>query len=381
MNSKTFIILTVITVVIVITASMLIKEQLPPSQKGELLFPELMTNIADVTEIEIISAGEVITITSNDKQWQMLEKQLYPVATDKVNNLLLDMANLNILEAKTDNSNNYSKIGVEDPKGDDAKSKLVTLKKGDVAIASLIVGNQQQAKIDSTRSEIYVRKSDDKQSWLTIGQLSIENQPADWLNQQIVDIDGDNMRQIKITQFDEAEILIFKQATDDEEFQLANLAENTKVKLPYILDNISTTLSRLDFDDVMANQEFNSDITAVFTTFDGLEVTMNIMENEAKYFAQFSADFNAEMLIETANIEEDNAAESLELTVYAKAMAEKINAKVSGWTYELAQYKVDNLNKNRAELIMAIEATAPEELPSFDIDKLASPFGTPSTVD
>ncbi|MCK5720764.1 MAG: DUF4340 domain-containing protein, partial [Thiomargarita sp.] len=197
MNSKTFIILTVITVVIVITASMLIKEQLPPSQKGELLFPELMTNIADVTEIEIISAGEVITITSNDKQWQMLEKQLYPVATDKVNNLLLDMANLNILEAKTDNSNNYSKIGVEDPKGDDAKSKLVTLKKGDVAIASLIVGNQQQAKIDSTRSEIYVRKSDDKQSWLTIGQLSIENQPADWLNQQIVDIDGDNMRQIK----------------------------------------------------------------------------------------------------------------------------------------------------------------------------------------
>jgi len=63
----------------------------------------------------------------------------------------------------------------------------------------LIIGNDRIAKSDSTRREIYVRKQGEKQAWLTLGQLSSEKTPKDWLDQQIVNIDSNNIRQVSIT--------------------------------------------------------------------------------------------------------------------------------------------------------------------------------------
>ena len=321
MNAKTLTFLIFSTILVVIAAVMLTQPQNASSDKIKL-FPRLMSTIVQVTEINIITKDESITIIRSDEQWLLKEKDNYPIASGKVNKLLLGVADLTILEAKTSNPHLYSKIGVEDV------STRLFLKNADEIVASLIVGNNKIAKTDSTRSEIYVRKSDEKQAWLTFGRLPIEKTPIRWLDRQIINLDNKKIRQVRIIHPDGESFLIFKDNPEDETYQIANLPINATIKEEQMLNSIVSTLNHLDFDDV-TKIEFDDKvgIQAIFTTFDVLEVTMIMMEKDGKYYAKFSAG-------------ED--------------------AKLKGWVYELAKYKVEHLEKKRDELI--------------NIEKLPVPF-------
>jgi hypothetical protein len=342
MNAKTFSILAIITILIVIAAAML-TQQKPTTPEPEKFFPNLMSTLNDVTEINIRTKDNTIALTRSDEQWLLKEKHNYPVTADKVNKLLFGAADLTIVEAKTSNPALYSKIGVED------QSTLLTLKKGESEI-SLIIGKDRIAKIDSTRREIYVRKPDDKQAWLTLGQLPLEKTPKDWLEQEIINLDS--IRRVSIN---DDNIVIFKDTPEDENYQLADLPENGKIKAAHILNNIASTLTGLKLDDVIPATDIEFDdkanTRAVFTTFDGLEVTMTITKKEEKYYAKFAAK--------------------------ADAQADSLNAKFKGWAYELAKYKVENLEKKRDELIETVE----EEKPAVETnpaagEELPIPFKT-----
>ncbi|MDM8569513.1 DUF4340 domain-containing protein [Thiotrichales bacterium HSG1] len=375
MNIKSFSVLIIVTVVVVIAAISLTQTEITPTKKGKL-FPKLATTIDQVKTVAVKTNAETITMVRDENwNWQMQEKQNYPVATDKVNNLLLAMTELTILETKTTNPELYQKIGVEDISTQGSQSVLLTLQADSNALASLIVGNSQAAKIDSSRNEIYVRKPDDKQVWLTLGKLSVEKNPTDWLERQIVDIENNIVRQVNISNGED--ISLFKDTPDDEEFQLADLPANGKVKMPYVLKNIATTLSNLEFDDVIAADtlELKFEITAVFTTFDGLEVTMQIAKQDEKNYAVFVAKFNSEAVLADSKKSDTDEKPDVNKNVV------DLNAKFSNWVYELSDYKVDDLTKTHAELIEIIEpeeelatpTTASSEAP-ITSDNLSMPF-------
>ncbi|MBE9562029.1 MAG: DUF4340 domain-containing protein, partial [Proteobacteria bacterium] len=306
MNNKSFSILAVVTIAVVIAAVSLTQTEVVPLKKGKL-FPELATTIDQVKTVNVKTNSETITMVRDDNwNWKMQEKHDYPIETDKVNSLLLAMTELTILEAKTSNPELYSKIGVDDISTQGSESVLLTLQADSNTLASLIIGNSQIAKIDSTRNEIYVRKLDDKQVWLTLGKLSVEKTLTDWLERQIIDIENNKIRQVNISNGEN--ISIFQDTPDDEEFQLANLPVNGKVKMPYVLKNIATTLSKLEFDDVIAanTMELDPKITAVFTTFDGLEVTMQVAKQDEKNYAIFVAKFNPEAVLVVESKEDES---------------------------------------------------------------------------
>ncbi len=362
MNIKSLSVLVVVTMVVVIAAVSLTQTEVTPLKKGKL-FPQLAATIDQVTTVNVQTNTETITMIRDESwNWQMQEKHNYPVEANKVNSLLLEMTELTILEAKTSNSELYSKIGVDDVSAPDAQSILLTLKTKSDSLASIIIGNSQIAKIDSTRNEIYVRKPDDKQVWSVLGKLSVEKQLNDWLERLIVNIKNDNVRQVAIGE----DILIFKDTPDDEEFQLDDLPVNGTVKMPYVLKNIATTLSNLEFDDVIAADklELKPEIKAVFTTFDGLEVTMQVAKQNDKNYAIFTAKFNPEAVLakskETDPKKEDSKEEDSksEEKIDVHKQVESLNTKLAGWAYELSEYKVDDLAKKRDELITIAE---PEE--------------------
>jgi hypothetical protein len=423
MNAKNFSILAILTVAVVVAAFQLTQKE-PVSSAAEKFFPNLGNVINEVTEINVNTKSESITLLrGEDWQWRIKEKYSYPASLEKVQNLLLGAVHLTIVEAKTSNPSHYTKIGVEDISEEDAQSTLLTFKKtGGETVLKVIIGNDRMAKTDSTRREIYVRKQDDKQAWRTTGQLPIEDTLSNWLNQQIVDIDSDKIRQINITHPEGDNLLVFKDSQKEEEYQLADLPDNAEVKLPYVLDNIATTLARLDFDDVAPVSEsevkFNDDETtrAVFTTFDGLEVSMTTTEKDGKHYAKFAAAFNQAAVVEPQKKEDEGAssedkddepassedkddeavssgiesqpenAEEIPI-ISAEEQAEKLNAKFKGWVYELSEYKVDDLAKTHDELI-SVSTPPAQETPFVEeifpvlpegIEGLPSEFGTPST--
>jgi len=425
MNAKNFSILAILTVAVVFAAIQLTQKE-PVSSAAEKFFPNLGNVINEVTEINVNTKSESITLLRGDDwQWRIKEKHSYPASLDKVQNLLLGAVHLTIVEAKTSNPSRYAKIGVEDISEEDAQSTLLTFKKtGGETVLKVVIGNDRAAKIDSTRREVYVRKQDDKQAWLTLGQLSIEKTLSNWLDQQIVNIDSEKIRQINITHPEGDSLLVFKDSQKDEEYQLADLPDNAEVKLSYVLDNMATTLARLDFDDVVpvSEVEFNDDVTtrAVFTTFDGLEITMTTMKKDDKHYAKFAAAFNQAAVVEPPKKDDEPAfsedkddepasfedkddeptsfedkddepassedkddeptsfedkddepafSEDVESQpekadetpiVSAEEQAEKLNAKFKEWVYELSEYKVDNLAKTHDELISVSTPPAQE---------------------
>jgi hypothetical protein len=417
MNIKNLIILTMITLVVIITAAVLNQPQTTTTSENKKLFPHLLKALDRVSEITVSTKNEVATLTRTaEGKWQLKEKHNYPVALDKVHKLLIGVAELVTLEAKTNNPKLYNKLGLEDITAETSQSKLLTFKNAEgKTLASLIVGNDKIAKTDSTLREIYVRRAEDKQAWLAMGQLVVEKDATSWLNTKIVDVDSNRVRKINITHPDGETITVFKTTPQDEEFQLADIPEKAKVKFPYLLKNIATTLSNLELDDITTANEItfadDASTRAVFTTFDGLEITMVTMNKENKHYAKFSAAFNPEAIwIEPPSTENQdktpstiakdklptdqakdkspaaqtnqaNSAEEPKKTSWQpkpadeiKKQIETLNAHFKDWVYMLSDYKVDDLAKKQKDLLEDESSTKDEVgTPTTAVKEIAVP--------
>ena len=410
MNMKNLVILAIITLAVIVTAAVLNQPPTNTTSESKKFFPHLLKALDSVTEITVSTKGEVATLTRTTQGlWQLQEKHNYPVSLDKVHKLLIGIAELVKLEAKTNNPKLYNKLGLEDITAEGSQSKQITLKNAEgKTMISLIVGNDKVAKTDSTLREIYVRRVEDKQAWLTIGQLVVEKTAANWLDNKIVDVDSARVRNVSITHPDGEKISVFKDTPHDEDFQLADMPAKTKVKLPYQLKNIATTLSNLELDDVTpaSDIKFADDAStrAVFTTFDGLEITMVTTNKEDnKHYAKFSAAFNPEAIwVEPAakdkssteptkattetdktSIEPTTTPQPAEATQAAwqakpadeiNKQIETLNARFKDWVYILSDYKVDDLAKQQKDLIEV-------EPPADTKDELGTPATSMITTD
>jgi hypothetical protein len=401
MNIKNLVILAIITLAVIVTAAVLNQPQTTTTSESKKFFPHLLKALDSVTEVTVSTKDEVATLTRTaEGLWQLKEKHNYPVALNKVHKLLIGIAELVKLEAKTSNPKLYNKLGLEDITAEASQSKQITLKNAEgKTMVSLIIGNDKVAKTDSTLREIYVRRAEDKQAWLTIGQLAVEKSAANWLDNKIVDVDSARVRNVSITHSDGEKISVFKDTPHNEDFQLADIPEKYKVKLPYQLKNIATTLSNLELDDVTPASDItfadDASTRAVFTTFDGLEVKMVTMNKEDKHYAKFSAAFNPEAIWveppakdkssteptkattekDKTSTEPTKTAEETKTSWQAKPadeikkQIETLNARFKDWVYILSDYKVDDLAKKQQDLI---EAEKPADT---KVDEL----GTPAT--
>ena len=79
MNAKTLSILAGLTVLVIVAAIFLGREQHEAfPQSGELLFPELMGKINDITEITVESKDDKITLVRNEGIWGVERKRRLP---------------------------------------------------------------------------------------------------------------------------------------------------------------------------------------------------------------------------------------------------------------------------------------------------------------
>ncbi len=361
MNGKTLTILFVVMLLVVGVAVKLTQKNRIESSESPKFFPELMANLNDISEIQVNTALENFSIVRQNKQWGVKEVSNYPADLDKLHETLLGAAQLQVIEAKTSNPSLYSKIGVEDVDSEGSSSTLLTLKKdAETVLASVIVGNNRTSKADRSLREIYVRKPDDKQTWLVEGNLAPAKRPMDWLQKEIINIDNSRMKQAVITHDDGDVVHVLRENSEDNDYLLADVPENSKVKTPYELQQIATLLANLSLEDVKPVQEVEfgekSDIKAVFSTFDGLDIALNAIKVEDTYYLQLSANYVESPKGEVNNEPKEEASEETELPSQksaeeVKAEVEQLNVQFANWAYVIPQFKMNYLLKKKADLI------------------------------
>ena len=380
MNTRTFTIMGAVTLILV-GAAWWVSQHKDPAlpQTGQRVFPDLMAKINEVAAIRVSAAEGTFTIVREGESWNVKEKHRYPAHVGKIREALIGLGELTILEPKTSKPEFYEKLGVQDVEAEGASSTEVTLTDAAAAtLAKLIVGNQHPAGTPG-QDEVYVRKSGDPQTWLAMGNLSVPTMADEWLDKNFLEVEPKRVRSLRISHPDATTLRVAKEKPDDHDFTVVNLPTGTEVESQFAVNNIVSTITSLSFDDVKPKSEITFDdqsvVTAVFETFDGLEVTVTLLPEDEKHYVKVSAVFkddliwkpefeegadaekHAEETQEADNAEKEETDVStpekptIKPAAEVKTEIEALNKRVAEWVYVLPTFRAETLLKKPEDLV------------------------------
>ena len=368
-----------------------------------LLVPELSSQLNDVNGITLTGASDtpIITLKRGENGWVASSIGGYGADIDKIRDYLLKLSQAKLREAKTANPDMYGKLGVEELKRADAKGIQIEL-----------LGLKQPVKIimGSTAGQggegVYVRKPDDKQSYLASGQIRPEASVNSWIQADIVNIPASRIKSVSITPSTGAAVVVQKNVAEDSDWTVQNVPKDKKLSSPSVGNALAGTLEALRLESVLpaAQAEVGGETyKSSFLSFEGIQVDVLAWESAGKGYSQYVASLNPEQAklyvdAETAKAQAQAVADAAvaaskpegatapapsattpaaseavgdpKVALAAsdakaafdadafrnKKMAElesqvsEINARTAGWSYVLPPYKFANLKKTMADM-------------------------------
>jgi hypothetical protein len=283
---------------------------------GKLMFPDLAPKLQQVAKIEVVHQGKPMEI---DKQsngtWGLADRGGYRVQESKLRGMLTGLTELRLVEPRTTDAAQFSRLGVEDPAAKDSNSALLRLLDGGgKPIVEVIVGHRRVRTQGNVPEQVYVRRPGDNQAWLAEGTLQVDADPQLWFDRDIMNIDHARIARVDATNGDSTVTL----ARQDGKLVLTEPADHPKLD-DYRVEDVSRALELLTFQDVQLDKEPVGQETghAVFTTGDGLAITVHVFHDEKYIWARFSVTG----------------------TEATKAEVDRMQTRLAGWTYQLGSWK------------------------------------------
>ena len=292
----------------------------------EAAFPDLAGRVNDAARIEVRTAKGEFTLTRDGDRWGVDQKDGYPAAFEKVKSAIVGVANFKLIERKTADPERYVRLELEPPTGPEAKSRKLVFATGtgDV-LADVVVGKLNADLFGAGGAGTYIRRADEKETWLVRGEIRIGAEPIDWMERQIVDYGQEHVRRVSILQPDGDRFIVAKDKEEDKNFRLLDLPEGRKMKNDDEANPLGGVMWRMMLDDVKAaeNQEWPSEIwTAHYTVWNGFTVRIDVAKFGDDHWGRFSAAV-------------DDSVTDPEARKTAKKAVDEINARVKGWSYML----------------------------------------------
>lgn len=333
MSKRHFSILLAITVVVALAVFLV------PSRTGRdatvepiAFLPELKAVVNDLEQLRITANGgeDVVTLARREEGWVVREFHDYPADWSVLRPLLANLSQAEELEQKTSNPVYYDRLGVEDPLGADATSKLIEFPADD-ALPAVIVGDSAQG-----REGQYLRLQDEAASVLVDRAIDLPIDSAGWLRREIVDVPQEEVISVEVSHPDGEVIEIHRNSTDVTDFTLENIPEGRKTRSAWTINQLASVLSGLELDAVAPVDEIDWEgaIAIRVVTADGLQVDARLAETEEHRWVHLEADGA------------DEAADDI---------ADEINGRVEGWAYQIPLYKYDAANKRMEDLLAEAE--------------------------
>ncbi len=340
------------------------------------LFEGLFERVNDVRSLTVRSGDESVSLQRDEGGWGLAERGGYPVPFDKVKELVVAVAQLEIDEPKTAKPENHAKLGVEDPSSPEATSSLLRLLDASGApLAELVVGNAR-------RGGVFVRRDGEDQVYLCKGTVAPETSPKEWVETELMRIGGDRMQTVTIQHQDGELVLVERSDEGTNQFRVGNVPEGKEEQYPGVANGVATALSYLQLDDVQPLSAIDlTDDPVCFTTYetnDGLVLEFQLALVDGEQWIHVSArsqDLDGGDAIgplpnaETAQGDdaqaeagaEEDAARADRVAQEADAM----NARFAPWAFRIVDYKAEQIGRRMEQLV---QDPAP-------LDETTDPFG------
>jgi hypothetical protein len=359
--------------VVVIAVALLMTRQHGDTANGDrqpLLYPELKGKLDSVDAVRVFKGGDarVVEVTRNGTAWTVADRGGYPADDAKIRKFLIAAADAKRVEEKTSNPENYPAIGVEDVSAATATGHRIEIAGGGAAV-NLIVGKE------AGRSSQYVRRAEDKQSWQINGTLDVPTSTDAWLRKDIVDIGGDRIQSVTLT-IDGKSWSATKAARADADFKVEGIPKGKELNAPTAANSVSSSLAMLTLADVRKASELQTQTStehATFKAFDGLVTEADGWRQGGKHYIVLSTSYDealaqrfktpaaepAKTPTTQANSKPETPPAAPERNVAEESKA--LNATLTGWAYEIPDYKYEAIFKPIDELLKKDEPVVPKK--------------------
>lgn len=275
MQPKRFLILLLVTIAIsaAAVASYFTQQRTDAmTVTGVPMLPELDGKVETVATIEVMTGSGGYTLERRDGTWVSLADHGYPVRETRVNRLLVGLATLERLEAKTARTELYPRIHVEDPDSPEATSRLVRLKDRDgTLLTEIIVGKQRHARTGQADHGTYVRRPGEARAWLAAGFVDLWDETYPWLDSMVLDVAPGEIERIEIDPAFGPRLLAVRPERGAEAMGVAGVPQGRRLDRQAVRD-LGDLLSGVRFDAVRRAEDIDLSAPvakARITTFGG----------------------------------------------------------------------------------------------------------------
>lgn len=332
-----------------------------PELERVALFPVFKDAVNEAGTILLRSGGRTLTIARNADQWLIAEADNYPADLAKIRKLLIEVADLKIIEEKTRNPDRYATLGVQDPTPGQTESAALEINdtKGGQQV-SLIVGKRQLSGAAGGNPGRYVRLTGGEQALLVTGQLDAPTDVSSWIVAEVLSVDPARVRDVRIEHPDGSRVEL--NATDNGDMALMNLPAGKEAKAPTVLNRMKDILQNVRIENVMKGDAATLPAPHTITTIgtvDGLIARVESGTIKDAAWVSFNFEYNPEKAdkaaeakpAETANdaTKKDAAApEKPPLDVEKETAA--LRTKTAGWLFKLPDYQFELLTRTLDKL-------------------------------
>jgi hypothetical protein len=331
------------------------------ASSGGVIFADLKPALGDVEEIRLSKGdGSRTTLRRGAGGWTVVERN-YPADGSRVREVALALAGMKVIENKTSDPANYTKLGVETPDSPTAASTLVEVVAGPKTW-SLIVGKGAGGR------EVYVRKPAEKASALAEPAVTVDPDQKRWIDRLLTDIPGADVHEIAVRPASGPSYLLKRATRADADLALSPVPRGRTTVSSMSLNGQADALLAFNFDDVHALASPAPAVTdhAVFRTFDGQVIELAGRRAGEKAFitvaahrdsglaAQFPAPAPPAPTVAEKAATPAAPAAPTKPAAPAKPAAqtvERLAARVAGVEFEIPTYKYDALFKAQEELL------------------------------
>jgi hypothetical protein len=301
------------------------------------MFPSLKAEMGKVTAIQIETKTASFNVTRNaEGRWIVPDKANYPADGNTVLKTILGLSELDLVEQRTSRSDWHEKLGVSLPKAG-GTGTLVTMKnaKGEM-LASLIVGNTVEGASAGGEQAVYVRHANQPQTYVARGNFAPPTAEAQWLDKAFIDLARTRVRTAAVKPFKARPYSVTREKPSDENFRIVEAIPAGRVLRTENEPNaIGNALLGISFDDVkpQTGMDFTTNAAhAEFKTFDGLTLSLNLIEQDRDFWLTISA-------VSDTSVPPPAADKTGGLKPDVAKEAKDINDTVAGWAYKVPRYK------------------------------------------
>lgn len=221
----------------------------PKKEDGasRLLFPELTIEYLNtVNQITIARHGSspVSVHLAEDGVWRVAQHYDYLANTVSIRNLLLTLADAEIVEQKTSLPDYYAQLDVADLEAGEGSGKLLTLRTADEEFG-LIVGKRSR----QVSGGQYVRKPGEADSWLINKSFDLPTATGRWLDKEMIHLEPDSVSTVTLVPPDDKPFTVIRD--DNNELTIENLEEGKVLYQKERLRGIMSVTDYLYFKDVI----------------------------------------------------------------------------------------------------------------------------------